>query len=66
MTKQEALQWAITIFVFATVFVFVFIWRFTTYCIFEWPIRWDVKTCWNEQIAPSSQKAAEQAANFAP
>lgn len=52
--------------IFAIVFVGVFIYRFFSNCIFEWPIRWDVKTCWNEQIAPAKQKAAEQAADFAP
>jgi len=34
--------------------------RFFANCIFEWPIRWDVSTCWEEQKAPAKQKAIEE------
>ncbi len=50
--------------VFIIVFVAVFVNSYVRNCIWEWPIRWDVKTCWNEQIEPSKEKATEEAAKF--
>lgn len=65
--KEEDLKdWIPALIVFAVVFLVVFIGRLFSNCIFEWPIRWDFGTCWNEQIESAKQKAAESAAEFAP
>jgi len=40
--------------------------NFLKYCVFEWPIRWDVASCWKEQVEPSKEKAAEVASHFMP
>ena len=66
MSKKEMVGWAIATFVFTVSFVSYFIYSFTSNCIFEWPIRWDVKSCWNEQVGPSREKASEATANFIP
>ncbi len=66
ITKEEIFQWGVVAVVFAFFFIFHFIGGFLSNCIFEWPIRWDVSTCWHEQIAPAKEKAAEKAANFIP
>lgn len=66
MTKQEKLQWALVVAVFVVVFLVVFVYRFFAHCIFEWPIRWDVKTCWNEQVGPAKEEAVEESIKFAP
>lgn len=42
------------------------IYSFFANCIFEWPVRWDIGTCWDEQKAPAKQKAVEEAIKFAP
>jgi hypothetical protein len=66
MSKEDAFQWLVVCVVFAVCFVFYFIHGFFANCIFEWPLRFDVKVCWNEQVDPSVHKAAEKAANFVP
>ena len=66
LSKEEKIGWAIASFVFVVVFVAYFIYSFFANCIFEWPIRWDVGTCWDEQKAPAKQKAVEEAIKFAP
>lgn len=66
MTEFEKFQWVLFISIFVVSFVCIFAFRFVTNCIFEWPIRWDVKVCWNEQVGPAKDAAAEKAANFAP
>jgi hypothetical protein len=66
MSKEDLFQWALACVVFVVFFALYFIHGFFDHCVFEWPIRWDVGTCWNEQISPSQQKAAEKAANFIP
>jgi hypothetical protein len=66
MTEFEKFQWALFIGIFVVSFVCIFAYRFVTNCVFEWPIRWDVKVCWNEQVGPAKDAAAEKAANFAP
>lgn len=66
MTEQEKFQWVLTSIVFVVVFIGAFIYFFASNCIFEWPIRWDVKTCWSEQIQPAKEEAIEKAANFVP
>jgi len=66
MTEEEKTGWVIATIVFLLCFVFYFIHGLLAHCVFEWPIRWDVRTCWNEQINPAQQKAAEKAINFIP
>ncbi len=66
MTEREKFQWVLTAIVFVVVFIFAFIYFFASNCIFEWPIRWDIKTCLSEQIQPAKEEAIEQAANFVP
>jgi len=65
-SELERFQWMIVMIVFIIVFLTTFAWRFTTNCIFEWPIRWDVGVCWVEQLTPSKEEAIEKAVNFAP
>lgn len=52
--------------IFGLLFIFYFSTSFISNCVFEWPIRWDVKTCWVEQIHPAKEKATEKAVNFVP
>ena len=66
MTKQERFQWGLAAVVFVIGFIVYFIYGFFTNCVFEWPPRWDVGTCWEEQKAPAKQKAIEDAIQFAP
>ena len=66
MTRQEWFQWAVVTVVFVVGFIIYFVYGFFANCIFEWPPRWDVATCWNEQKAPAQQKAVEEAIKFAP
>ena len=66
LTKKKLFQLILVAVVFVVVFLAVFIYRFFANCVFEWPIRWDVGTCWEEQKAPAKQKAAEEAIKFAP
>jgi len=66
ISEFEKFQWIVVVVVFVTVFMVTFVWRFTTNCIFEWPIRWDVGTCWTEQEASSKEEAIEKAVNFIP
>ena len=65
-SEQEKFQWVLTAIVFVVVFIGAFIYFFASNCIFEWPIRWDIKTCWSEQIQPAKNEAIEKAANFMP
>lgn len=66
MTKQEKFQWVFASVVFVLAFIVYFTFNFVSNCIWEWPPRWDIGTCWNEQIEPSQEKAIEKAAPFAP
>ena len=66
MSKEEKVAWIITCVVFVVCFVAYFIYGFFSNCIFHWPIRWDIGTCWHEQIQPAQNKAAESASNFMP
>lgn len=66
MTKNEKFKWKLFFIVCVVLFIFYFIHGFLSNCVFKWPIRWDVATCWNEQIIPAKQKAAEKAVNFIP
>ena len=66
MTKQERFQWIVVAVVFVAVFLVVFVYKFFANCIFEWPVRWDIGTCWDEQKVPAKQKAIEEAIKFAP
>ena len=65
LTKKE-FQSLMVATIFLICFIFYFIYNFASNCIFEWPPRWDIATCWHEQIAPSRWNAAEKAANFVP
>jgi len=65
LTKKE-FQLLFAVVIFIVVFILSFIKNFFSNCIFEWPPRWDVVTCWHEQVAPSRWNAAEKAANFVP
>ena len=47
-------------------FALFFTWNFITNCIFEWPIRWDVAQCFDDQLDPSWKKAGENAMDFLP
>lgn len=66
MSKEEEFQWGVAAVVFVIVFVLSVIYYFFSNCIFEWPPRWDIGTCFSEQIQPAKEKAAEKAANFIP
>ncbi len=66
MTEFEKFQWAIFFIVLIGGFLFYFVLGWITNCVFEWPIRWDVTNCWNEQINPAKEKASEKAVNFIP
>jgi hypothetical protein len=63
---QKEFQWILSAVVFFVCFVVWFVINYFSNCIFHWPPRWDAKTCWNEQVVPSKEKAAEAAANFIP
>ncbi|RJO61207.1 hypothetical protein C4544_03490 [candidate division WS5 bacterium] len=66
MTEFEKFQWIAFFIICAVLFGFYLIKGFISNCVFEWPIRWDVHACWNEQINPAKEKAAEKAINFIP
>ncbi len=66
ITEFEKFQWIAFFIICAVLFGFYLIKGFISNCIFEWPIRWDVGTCWNEQINPAKDKAAGKAINFMP
>ena len=66
MTKQERFQWSLVAVVFVIGFIVYFVYGFFANCIFEWPPRWDIGTCWNEQKELARQKAIEGAIKFAP
>lgn len=66
MTKQKQFQWILVGVIFVIGFIIYFIYGFFVNCIFEWPPRWDVGTCWEEQKAPAKQKAIEDTIKFAP
>lgn len=66
MSEMEKFQWVVASVVFAVVFVVLLAYGFVAHCVIEWPIRWDVGTCWHEQVDPASKKAAEAASNFIP
>lgn len=66
ISKEDQFRLLITAIVFSVVFCIVLAYRFFTNCIFEWPLRWDVGVCYNEQVQPAKEKAAEAAVNFMP
>ena len=66
MSKDEQFQWGIAIAIFVLFFIIYFAFGFISNCIWEWPPRRDVSTCWNEQIHPAQEKATEKAAPFVP
>lgn len=62
----EWFQWAIFAVVFFVIFVISMIWNFTANCVFEWPLRFDVATCWDEQKPDAKEDATDAASNFMP
>lgn len=62
--EMEMFSWVLLAIIFVTSYVFFFIHGWLSNCVFEWPIRWDIKTCWNEQKAPATQKALNETAKF--
>lgn len=66
ISKREREMLIFASVVFVITFAVCFVYNFISNCIFEWPIRWDIGTCWNEQIQPSKQKASEAVINFIP
>lgn len=64
ITKEDKEKWAVVSVVFAVVYIFNLITGFFSNCVFEWPIRWDVNTCWQEQHEPAKHKASEIAAQL--
>lgn len=66
LSEFEKFQWAVFLTACVVFFIWYYILGFFQNCIFEWPVRWDVKTCWNEQYEPARDKAAEKAINFMP
>ncbi len=66
MSKEDRIKWIVASVVFVLAFVVYFVYGFFHNCVFHWPIRRDVSTCWHEQIAPAQHKAAESASQFAP
>lgn len=66
LTKFKKFHWSFYLMLILVAFLMWFIYNLVTNCIIEWPIRWDFKTCWNEQIEPSKNRAIESTADFAP
>lgn len=66
ITKEDKLHLMIVVVVFVVCFVFYLMSSFVSNCIFEWPLRWDIGTCWNEQVGPAKEKAVEKAIQFVP
>jgi hypothetical protein len=58
--KRKKEIWILFFLILTVTFIAIFISNFISNCIFEWPIRWDICTCYNEQIQPSKQKAIEK------
>ncbi|OGI98624.1 hypothetical protein A3H53_01245 [Candidatus Nomurabacteria bacterium RIFCSPLOWO2_02_FULL_40_10] len=59
-------QWIVFFTILILAFIYFFVLGFIKNCVFGWPIRWDARTCWNEQIKPASEKSAEKAVDFFP
>lgn len=66
ITKEDKLHLMIIGIVFVVCFVFYLMSSFVSNCIFEWPLRWDIGTCWNEQVGPAKEKAVEKTIQFVP
>jgi hypothetical protein len=66
MSEFEKFCWVVFIVILIISFIYFVIAGFITNCVFHWPIRWDVGTCWHEQIMPAQQKAAQTAEPFMP
>ncbi len=64
--KQYIFQWCLAAVIFTVGTVMYFSWFFVHNCIFHWPPRWDIKTCWSEQIHSAQERAAQDASLFAP
>lgn len=64
--KEKIVAWVLVSIIVVVGFVVYFIYGFITNCILEWPPRWDIKSCWNEQIDPAKEKAIDAAMPFVP
>lgn len=64
--KLYIFQWGVAAMIFLIGVIIYFSWFFVRNCIIHWPVRFDVKLCWNEQIKPVQQKAGEAAGIFIP
>lgn len=65
LTYKE-FQWLLFGTAFSLLFAVYLLFNFFSNCVFEWPIRLDIKTCWHEQINPSRERAVEKAINLIP
>jgi hypothetical protein len=66
LTRKEIFTWLLVSITFSIFFILYMSKGFLFNCVFEWPLRWDVKNCLSEQVDPASRKAAEKAVNFVP
>lgn len=64
--KRVVFLWIVAAIVLVTGYIIFQTVHFIRDCIFEWPIRWDVRTCWNEQKQASWDKAGEGTSLFIP
>lgn len=66
LSKEEIFGWILFCVVFYVVLSVNMVWLFTTNCVFEWPPRFDVSVCWEEQKLEAKENAADAAGNFMP
>ena len=64
MKKKEVDKWLFIGFITAILTIWYFIPGFFANCIFKLPIRWDVKTCWNEEFKNAYDKAIKDIVNM--
>lgn len=65
-TKEEKIKWIFLAVVFSAAFLFYVLKGFLFNCILEWPLIFDVITCWKEQIDPAVKDTSEKTVNFMP
>lgn len=64
MKKKEISWWLFIGFVIVVLFIRYFIPGLFSNRIFEWPLRLDVKACWNEQVKTAKDKAVKDVINL--
>jgi peptidoglycan/LPS O-acetylase OafA/YrhL len=62
--KKFLFGFIIAAIVYVVVLTSTFTLSFVSNCIIEWPIRRDIKACWNEQKGPAREKGLEAASIF--